>query len=35
MHGQDWSAELWIVLWVAAFVLLTIVVSGSGHFLKR
>jgi hypothetical protein len=32
---RDWTAELWLALWVAALLLTMIAVSGFGRFHER
>ena len=35
IRGQEWSQELWVAVWVAVVVLVTLVFSGYGNYLKR
>jgi hypothetical protein len=34
-HNQEWSAELWVAAWVAAVVLVSIVLWNYGNHVKR
>ncbi len=35
LQNQEWSAELWVAVWVMAVVLFSIVLWNYGNHLKR
>jgi hypothetical protein len=35
IRSQSWNEEFWVVVWVAAVLILTIVAGAHGNHLKR
>ena len=35
LRNQEWSEELWVAVWVAAVVIVSVVLWGYGNFLKH
>jgi len=35
LRNQEWSEELWVAVWVAAVVFVSLALWGYGNYLKR
>jgi hypothetical protein len=35
LQSQNWSDELWVAVWVAAVVLISVLVWGYGNYIKH